>query len=134
MATGTSGDEESYMLESVVRGHHVYMTDWTPVTGEMLRVHCEDGNTHDRYAVATSCDGSVVGHLPIEFSRISWHFLQHGGRILCEITGRRKRSTALLKGLVVPCTYTFLGKPAMIKKLVKVMEQKKHDICKTPLN
>ena len=35
--TGTSGDEESYVLESVVRGHHVYMTDWTPVIGEMLR-------------------------------------------------------------------------------------------------
>ena len=50
----TSADEESYALESVVRGHHVYMTNWTPVIGEMLQVHCEDGNTHDRYAVATS--------------------------------------------------------------------------------
>ena len=69
MATGTSGDEKSYnalqhiMLESVVRGHHVYMTDWTPVIGEMLRVHCEDGNTHDRYAVATSHDIIYCGTL-----------------------------------------------------------------------
>ena len=83
------------------------------------------------HMTGTSRDGSVVGHLPIEFSRVSWYFLQHCGRILCEITGKRKRSTALLKGLVVPCTYTFMGKPAMIKKLFKVMEQKKlneHDI------
>ena len=83
------------------------MTDWTPVIGEMLRVHSEDVNTHDRYAVASSRNESVVGHLPNEFSRQSWHFLQHGGRIFCEATGRRKRSTALLKGLVVPCTYHF---------------------------
>ena len=40
-------------------------------------------------------------------------------------------SAVALKGLVVPCTYTYFGKPAMIKKLVKVMEQKKKD---APLN
>ena len=44
---------------------------------------------------------------------------------MCEITGRRKRSSVLNKGLVIPCTYTFSGKPAMVKKLVKKMEQKK---------
>ena len=70
----TSADEESYALESVVREHHVYMNNWTPVIGEMLQVHCEDGNTHDRYAVASSCNGSVVGHVPIEFSRVFVEF------------------------------------------------------------
>ena len=54
----------------------------------MLQVHCEHGNTYDQYAVATSRDGSVVGHLPIEFSTVLWHFVQHGGRILCESTER----------------------------------------------
>ena len=44
---------------------------------------------------------------------------------MCKITGRRKRFSVLNKGLVIPCTYTFLGKPAMVKKLVKMMEQKK---------
>ena len=44
---------------------------------------------------------------------------------MCEITERRKRSSILNKGLAIPCTYTFSGKPAMVKKLVKMMEQKK---------
>ena len=30
----TSANEESYVLESVVRGHHIYMTNWTPVIGK----------------------------------------------------------------------------------------------------
>ena len=127
----SSVDEETYALESVVRGHHVYKACWDPVIGESLQVHCQGNNSHDAYAVATSRNGNVVGHVPIEFSRVTWYFLQHGGRISCEITGRRKISAVALKGLVVPCTYTYFGKPVMIKKLVKVMEQKKKD---APLN
>ena len=126
MATAT--EEESFLLESVIRGHHVYKTNWTPVIGQVLQVHCEASNTHDPYAVATSRDGAVVGHLPLEFSGVAWHFLQHGGRIRCEVTGRRERSAVPRKGLVVPCIYTFLGKPALIKRLVKVMADKKPKI------
>ena len=103
----------------------IYMNNWTPVIGQILQVDWEDDNIHDPFAVGTSYGGSVVGHLPIEFSKLARHFLQHGGRIVCEITGRRKRSSVLNKGLVIPCTYTFSGKPAMVKKLVKMMEQKK---------
>ena len=44
----------------------------------------------------------------IKFSRVSWYFLHCDGRILCEVTGRRKRSTVLLKGLVDPCIYLHL--------------------------
>ena len=32
------------------------------------------------------------------FSRVFWHFLNHGGKISCEVTGRRK----LGNGLEVP--------------------------------
>jgi len=34
-------------------------------------------------------------------------FLKHGGLIICEVTGRRKRSVTPGKGLEVPCQYTF---------------------------
>lgn len=121
----TSADDESYTLESVVRGHHVYMNHWTPAIGQILEVHQEEGNAHDRFAVATSRGESVVGHLPIEFSKLAWYFLQHGGHIVCEITGSRRRSDVLNKGLVVPCTYTFSGKPKIMKRLRKEMDQKK---------
>ena len=116
---------QSYTLVSVARGHHVYMSCWTPAIGQILEVHQEVGNTYDRFAVATSRGGSTVGHLPIEFSKVAWYFPQHGGHIVCEITGNRQRSSVLSKGLVVPCIYTFSGKPNMVKKLIKIMEEKK---------
>ena len=118
-------DEEHFFLDSSVRGHHVYKAVWEPLVGEMLQVCAQEGNAHDRYAVATLRDDVIVGHVPREFSRIAWYFLQHGGRITCEITGRRKRSEVVDKGLEVPCLYTFVGRPAMIKRLVKVMTDKK---------
>ena len=50
--------------------------------GQILEVHQEVGNTYDRFAVATSRGGSTVGHLPIEFSKLAWYFLHHGGHIV----------------------------------------------------
>ena len=42
-----------------------------------------------------------------------------------QVQGRRRRSVVPGKGLEVPYTYTFLGKPKMIKKLVKLIDLKK---------
>ena len=116
MATSSVDDEESFQLESAVRGHHVYESVWTPFVGQLLQVQSESENSHDVYAVAVIFDDAVVGHLPREFSRVAFYFLQHGGRITCEIAGSRKLSDVHNKGLVVPCLYTFWGKPAVIKK------------------
>ena len=65
----------------------------------------EVGNTEDRFAVAVTKDDMVVGHVPREFSKLCWHFLRHGGKIACEVTGRRKHSSIEGKRLVVPCLY-----------------------------
>lgn len=124
MATSVESDEESFQLESSVRGHHVFKSVWTPVVGQLLQVQAETGNSHDAYAIAVILDDNLVGHLPREFSRVAFYFLQHGGRITCEITGSRRLSTVPNKGLVVPCLYRFWGKPAIIKRLVKVMTNK----------
>ena len=90
-----------FCKESVVCGHHVYKAVWTPFVGEILDARREDENSHD------SC---VVGHLPHEYSRIAWHFLQHGGKISCEITGRRRHGL----GLVVPYVYKLLAEDGMV--------------------
>ena len=63
---------EFYMLESTVRGHHVYKVTWTPVVGQVLHVQ---SNTYDRFAVATHLNDVVVGRMPREIPRIAWHFL-----------------------------------------------------------
>ena len=82
----------------------------------------EAGNHHDRFAVAVLKDDRIVGHIPREVSKTAWYFLEHGGEIRCEITSRQRRSEVAGKDLEVPCTYTFEGKPKMIKKLVKLFD------------
>ena len=69
-------------------------------------------------------DENVVGHVPREFSKLAYHFINHGGIITCEVTGSRRLSELPDKGLVVPCVYTFIGKPAMIKRLLKLIIDK----------
>jgi hypothetical protein len=65
--------------------------------------------------------------VPREFSRVFWHFLNHGGKISCEVTGRRKRG----KGLEVPCVYKFLGAEMMIRKMKGIMQEKKSPIAES---
>ena len=55
-----------YVLESIVRGHHVYKRVWTPHLGEQLRIQREENNENDPRAVAVMKDSVVVGHLPRE--------------------------------------------------------------------
>ena len=64
--------------------------------------------------------GTIVGHVPREFSRIFWFFLGRGGKIFCEVTGRRKHG----KGLGVPCAYTITGPEKMIVKMKEMLRVK----------
>ena len=41
-----------YEKASVVRGHHIYKSLWTPEVNEILLLRRETGNEHDEYAVA----------------------------------------------------------------------------------
>ena len=110
-----------FLYESVIRGHHIFKYVWTLCLGEILLVGKEAGNHHDRYAVALlKADRTPVGHVPREFSRNFWHYLSHGGKISCEVTGRRKYG----KGLEVPCVYKFLGSEKLVKKMKSILTQK----------
>ncbi len=122
MASGSREiDRETFLFDSEVRGHHIYKSTWTPVFGEILHTEHDIMNSFDPFAVATTQHGQIVGHMPKEISRVSRFFLQHGGSITCEVTRPRKRSGNSDKGLVVPCTYKYAGKPKLIKRLIKVI-------------
>ena len=98
--------KDSVLLkESVIRGHHVYKSAWTPRLGETLQVRQETWNSHDGREVALLQNQVVVSHVPGEFSKVFWHFLDHGGIISCEVTGKGK----YCKGLEVPCVYKFIS-------------------------
>ncbi len=60
----------------------------------------------------------VVGRVPRELSRLFWTFIDGGGQIKCEVTGRRKRG----KGLEVPCIYKLHGSKQLISKLQKSLK------------
>ena len=107
----------SFQKSSVIRGHHVYKRIWTPVIGEVLDAERERNNSSDKHAVAVTRNGSIVGHVPREMSRIAAYFLTRGGRITAEVTGPRKYG----KGLEVPCMYTFSGKKKIVAKLEQLL-------------
>ena len=41
-----------YEKASIVRGHHIYKSLWTPEVNEILLLRRETGKEHDEYAVA----------------------------------------------------------------------------------
>ena len=85
--------------------------------GELLQIFHETNNRHDRHALAVFKEGIIVGHVPREMSRIFWLFLQHDGKIECEITGQRKKG----KSLEVPCVYRFKGSTQKIERMKELM-------------
>ena len=44
----------------------------------------------------------IVGHLPMEFSRIAAYFIENG-EISCTMTGKRKHSEGPRGGMAIPC-------------------------------
>ena len=90
-----------YDIDSVVRGQHVYKTVWTLVIGEQLYLEKESGNPHDDFAVAVIKDHQIVGHIPEDFLRITWHsnsIIQVPGIYFClsALTPRRLHETKCL--------------------------------------
>ena len=70
--------EERFVVETVVRGCHVYKDVWKPRLGELLQCKMEFGNIHDPYAVAVVCDdgAEVVRHVPRKISSLCYFSLK----------------------------------------------------------
>ena len=101
-------------LKSVVRGHHVYQSVWTSTVGENLFTapdKREKALSYDEFAIGVYKDEKcslLVGHLPIEISSLSYHFLKKSSenKIIVKITGKRVREI----GLVVPANFVYITK------------------------
>ena len=116
--------EERFVLDSVVRGFHVYKDVWNPTLGETLTCKPEFGNVHDPYAVSVVREpADIVGHIPRRISSLCYFFLKKG-TIVCQVTGSRRRSVDLPQGgLEVPCTLTFAGGSQDISKVKKLVNE-----------
>ena len=67
---------ESYEVETVVRGDHVYVVVWEAAVGQILPGQREGSNIHDPYAVAIVKEGVIVGHMPHAISAVYYLFLE----------------------------------------------------------
>ena len=113
------------MVDSCVRGFHVYQDIWTPTTGECLSCQTEDSNAFDPYAVAIRKSANVIGHVPQKISAACSLFIQRGGTLTCIIIDSHRQYSADLPqgGLQIPCKLEFKCDDAdllsNIKKLVR---------------
>ena len=57
-----AGGDAIFVLSSVIRGHHIYKTVWSPSTGEILEAVREPHNPHDHHAVCLRKTEVIVGH------------------------------------------------------------------------
>ena len=83
-------DEYEVFIEASVRGYHAYFKDATVVIGEVLMCERELDNVYDKYAVAVNNEkGKVVGHVPIELSKVFARFIRNYGEVEAEGIGAR---------------------------------------------
>ena len=76
---------------------------------------------YTRGIVVSSCTirvDEIIGHVPRELFIEVRHFLRHRGRSTCEVTGRRRCGN----GLELPCSYHFVAKQWLIKKLEGLLQ------------
>ena len=83
--------EFSFAVECCVHGYHIFQSFWiAPVGSVLIAKHEDDPQSliHDKFAIALVNNDSVtVGYIPKFMSKLTFHFLKHGGHIKCEITG-----------------------------------------------
>ena len=99
-------------LKGLVRRHHGYQSVWTSTVVENLFTapdKREDALSYHEFAIGVYKDEKcslLVGHLPIEISSLSYHFLKKSSKnkIIVKITGKRETEI----GSVVPANFIYI--------------------------
>lgn len=51
----------------------------------------------------------VVGHIPREFSNVTYHFIKlYNGQVVCQITNEKMNRSARADGLIIRCCYQYI--------------------------
>ena len=100
--------ETCYTFTAAVRGYHYYRKSWKPKENEALRCLFEENNPYDRFAIKTvTSEGTTVGHLPREISRITKFFMDRGAVFSVQLTSRHYRRSPLVQGgMEIACLVT----------------------------
>ena len=70
MASELASAVESFTIDSMIRGYHVYKDVWSSFIGEVPSCRHDVRNHHDRFAVAVCKGTTVVGHVIRKISAV----------------------------------------------------------------
>ena len=73
-----------------VRGFHVYKINWKPQEGDLLKYAHEVDNPYDMFSmkICKPDSNEIVGHLPLEISRITKFIFDRGAVCTIKIRGK----------------------------------------------
>ena len=115
-------DDYEVFIEASVRVCHACFKDSTVV--KVLMCERELDNVHGKHAVAVNNEeGKVVGHVPIELSKVSARFIRDFGEVEAECIGVRYKKGGR-KGLEFPVDYKLSGNLQYLEKLVSRIKKR----------
>jgi len=111
-----ANSEKICEFTAAVRGFHYYQRIWKPVENERLSCSRESGNVFDRFAIKiTSKNDNIVGHLPMELSRITKFLLDRGACLHVELSSTHFRRSPLVQGGLEIACKVVVRMPATVK-------------------
>ena len=115
-----------FEFSSAVRGYHYYRNYWQPQTEQKLVCSHEKDNPYDFFAIKVAIieSGTMVGHLPMENSRVTKYILDRGAQVYAILTSTNYCVSPLVQGgLEIPCRVE-VHFPSTVKnrELVKIYE------------
>ena len=100
-------NNKNIIFSAAVRGFHIYKPIWKPKEDELLEFSHEKDNPYDSFSIKVfkpDSPAEIVGHLPMEISRITKFIINRGAQVAVKICGRHYRRSPLVQGgLEVPC-------------------------------
>ena len=108
-----NNDTGIFLLESHVRGYHVYMYIWNATINDYLQCKIEENNEFDPSAVALLHDDcleeKVAGHVLIHLSRIFHRFLKIPFCSMSPVVIAKRVNRSAGCGLEIPVECKFFG-------------------------
>ena len=93
---------KNIIFSPAVRCFHVYQASWKPKNSEVLRCMHEKNNPYHMFSmkVCKLNSDEMVGHLPMEISRITKFIEDRGAKTSLKIRGRHYRRSPLIQSVV----------------------------------
>ena len=110
-----------FTFPCAIRGYHVYQRTWLPAIDDRIDCAWEYTNLYDRFAIkCVDPDGNIVGHLPMEISRITKFLIDRGAVVHANVTNIRYRVSPLVQGgLEIPCLVTVTTDDSLDDRIIR---------------